>query len=224
MSDDSTLGDRVIAWMIENKPRLDELMAQEGSKAVHEEFILAEGGTMPGRDERVERARGASARAWLRHLAHAVGSEWEDAPDGLGDAIEAWLVVNQERLEAIRIDEEPQLERLGRSGDPEADERRLALAAQRRFFAEAVGASASIEGRDGPTFGREISAWGWAENARLRELQLEALTASGIEVEATTEIELLWERSPETARQSEAAVQWANLRFLIEGLEVALAA
>lgn len=224
MTEDSSLQDRVISWLIENKPRLDELMAQEGSKAIHEEFIMAEGGMMPGRDERVERARGASARAWLRHLAHAIGAEWEGASEDLGNKIEAWLVVNQERLEAIRIDEEPQLEKLGRSGDPEADERRVALAAQRRFFAEALGTAAEPGGADGPSFGRTVSTWGWANNERLRELQLEALTASGVEVDATTEIETLWERSPDVARQSEAAVQWANLRFLIEGLQEALPA
>lgn len=71
------LGARLNEWMAENREQLDQMMAEEGSRAIHEEFMLAESGQLPDRETRIERARGASARAWLRHLGHAIAAVWE---------------------------------------------------------------------------------------------------------------------------------------------------
>ena len=41
--------------MVDNRPALEQLMAQEGSRALHEEFLLAESGTLPDPQSRLER-------------------------------------------------------------------------------------------------------------------------------------------------------------------------
>ena len=87
----SGLAGRLVDWMAANRPALDELMAQEGSRAIHEEFILTEGGTLPDRSARIARARTASARAWMRHLAQAVAAELPGAPPAdFGRRVAAW--------------------------------------------------------------------------------------------------------------------------------------
>lgn len=218
------LAARITTWMAENRGALDELMTQEGSRAIHEEFIAAEGGVLPTRTERVERARRASTRAWLRHFGRGLAHSWDGQDVELGDRIERWMNANGERREALVFDEEQVLEKRGRSGDPEGDERTIALAAQRRFFAEAVAASAEGLEVEPPAFSRSVGEWCRANQGRLEEIQLEALSAApGVDGNATQEMELLWERSPEVARAVEAAIVWANLRFLAEALEKALA-
>ena len=87
----SGLADRLVDWMAANRSSLDELMAQEGSRAIHEEFILAEGGTLPDRSARIARARTASARAWMRHLAQAVAAELPGTPPDLADRLTVWM-------------------------------------------------------------------------------------------------------------------------------------
>lgn len=218
------LAEGLLGWMAHNRPRLDELMTQEGSRSVHQEFLLAEGGTLPTRVERVARARDASGRAWLRYLGLAFGATWPGAGDDLGGRIETALAGRAERLEAMQIEEAAGLERLGRGGDPEADRRLLELAAQRRMFAEALGEALADPAP--PALGRRVAAWGWEHAERLRVLGAQALAASGIEDAhggLPPEIEILWERSPGVARSAEAAMMWANMRFLAEALEHELA-
>ena len=206
--------------MAENRDALDGLMTHEGSRAVHEEFLAAEGGAMPTREERIERARGASTRAWLRHFGNALAAAWGPDDDALGRRIENWLMVHGERREALQFDERAALERVGRSGDPERDDRTVELAAQRRFFAEAVATTVEGLGVDPPELSRAVGEWCRDNAGRLSELQLEALAAApGVTASDTREMALLWERSPEAARAVEAAMVWANLRFLAEALE-----
>ena len=126
------LAGRLVDWMAANRPALDELMAQEGSRAIHEEFILAEGGTLPDRPARIARARTASARAWMRHLAHAVAAELPGTPADMPERLTVWLNGNGERLEALVLEEPAALERRGASGDPQADRRDAELAATAR--------------------------------------------------------------------------------------------
>ncbi|MDH3226315.1 MAG: hypothetical protein OEM67_04405 [Thermoleophilia bacterium] len=217
------LAGRVTGWMAENREALDGLMTQEGSRAVHEEFIVAEGGVLPTREDRIERARRASTRAWLRHFGHGLAASWEGADPELGDRIETWMTVHGERREALQLDEEVAFEKLGRSGDPERDQRAVELAAQRRYFAEAVASTAEGLGIDPPELSRRVGSWCRENLARLKDLQVEALAAApGVSDGDTQEMALLWERSPEAARAVEAAMVWANLRFLAEALEHAL--
>lgn len=219
----SGLAERITEWMVENREALDSLMTQEGSRAVHEEFIAAEGGVLPSREERIERARQASTRAWLRHFGRALAETWDGGDEQTGDRIESWMTVHGERREALQLDEEMAFERLGRSGDPEADQRAVELAAQRRYFAEAVASTAGSLDIDPPELSRRVGGWCRENLARLKDLQVEALAAApGVGEGDTQEMKLLWERSPEAARAVEAAMVWANLRFLAEALEDAL--
>jgi hypothetical protein len=226
LSDDGGLAERLLRWLADHHRSLDALMAQEGSRAMHEEFLMAEGaGVLPDRAERLERARRASNRAWLRHLADGLAQVMIQAPDGFGPRVEKRLLVDGERLEAICLEERAALERRGLSGDPEGDRRAAEMAGQRRFFAEAVAAGLELE--EPPVFGRRVAAWG-AENAdRLRSLEAEALAASGARSGPASagpeELRQPWDRAPDLARASEAAAVWANVRFLVESLEAVLA-
>src|SRR6476620_586952 len=114
------LADRLVRWMADNRSGLDERMAEEGSRAIHEEFLLAEGGALPDRATRIERARGASARAWMRHLAAALSENWPGAGPDLPERMRRWNATHPERLEAFTLEELAVLERRGASGDPHA--------------------------------------------------------------------------------------------------------
>ncbi|MCU0280499.1 MAG: hypothetical protein MUE66_01425 [Acidimicrobiia bacterium] len=221
---DGALGDRLVEWMGEERPALDRLMAEEGSRALHEEFILAEGGVLPDRAQRLERARSASARAWLRHLAAAVEACWADAPAGLGKEVAAWLPAHAERLEALVIDEEARSEQRGRAADPADDRREVELVAQARLFAEGLGAVARPGGDDGPAFARRLVAWQREQPERRRALIDEAIARSGGELSGAEEAAPLWERAPEQARAREAALLWAHVRFLAEATGACLTA
>lgn len=213
------LAGRTTEWMANNREALDGLMAQEGSRGVHEEFIAAEGGVLPTRQERIERARKASTRAWLRHFGNGLAASWAGDAD-LGARIETWLTAHGERREALHLDEQAALDKYGRSGDPERDERMVELAAQRRYFAEAVAATTEGLEIDPPELSRRVGAWCRDNANRLAALQLEALTAApGVTESDTHEMAVLWERSPQSAQAVEAAMVWANLRFLAEALE-----
>ena len=86
------LGEALVVWMVDNRPALDERMKEEGSKALIQEFMAAEGGQgLPSPEERLDRARQASARAWLRHLAAAIQANWASAPDDFTASMEKWL-------------------------------------------------------------------------------------------------------------------------------------
>ena len=173
--------------MAANRPALDELMAQEGSRAIHEEFILAEGGTLPDRSARIARARTASARAWMRHLAQAVAAELPGAPPDLADRLTVWMNGNGERLEALVLEEQAVLERRGASGDPQADRRDAELAATARLFAEGfatITAPEDGEGAPPADFGRRVAAWSRAAEGRRREVEREAVEAWGAVAQA----------------------------------------
>ena len=56
------LGATLVTWMVDNRPALDERMKEEGSKALIQEFMAAEGGQgLPTPEERLDRARQAGA-------------------------------------------------------------------------------------------------------------------------------------------------------------------
>jgi hypothetical protein len=224
----SGLAGRLVDWMAANRPALDELMAQEGSRAIHEEFILAEGGTLPDRGARVARARGASARAWMRHLAQAVAAELPGTPADLPERLTIWLNANGERQEALVLEEEAVLERRGASGDPHADRRDAELAAAGRLFAEGyrtLTAPDDGEGESPAVFGRRVARFARSAEAHRRSIEQEALDAWGTAArrpEMTAAAEAAPE--PDVLRVEEAAAVWAHVRVTAEALEAALAA
>ena len=225
----SGLADRLVDWMAANRESLDALMAHEGSRAVHEEFILAEGGTLPDRGTRIARARAASARAWMRHLAQALSANWRGASPDLSERLTAWMNANRERLEALVLEEEAIAERRGASGDPVADRRDGELAANARLFAEVV---ATLVGppdadRSPAEFGRDVAVWSRANAARRREVEREALAAWGAGVPPGGAPEMsAATAAPESdeMRVQEAAAVWAHVRVTAEALEAALEA
>lgn len=224
----SGLADRLVDWMAANRSALDELMAQEGSRAIHEEFILAEGGTLPDRPARIARARTASARAWMRHLAGAVAAELPGTPPDMPERLTVWMNANGERLEALVLEEQAVLERRGASGDPVADQRDVELSATARLFAEGFAtltAPDDGEGEPPAEFGRRIAVLSRAAGARRREVEREAVeawggTAHGPEMTAARESA----PEPDELRVQEAAAVWAHVRTTAEALEAALAA
>ncbi|HMN99149.1 MAG TPA: hypothetical protein PKD59_07020 [Miltoncostaeaceae bacterium] len=224
----SGLADRLVDWMAAHRSSLDEMMAQEGSRAIHEEFILAEGGTLPDRSARIARARTASARAWMRHLAQALAAELPGTPPDLADRLTAWMNANGERLEALVLEEQAVMERRGASGDPEADRRDAELAATARLFAEGYATVTAPDEGDGPPpadFARRVAAWSRAAEARRREVEREALAAWG---SAPDQPEMTAAREsapePDELRVKEAAAVWAHVRTTAEALEATLAA
>ncbi len=224
----SGLADRLVGWMAANRSSLDDLMAQEGSRAIHEEFILAEGGTLPDRSQRIARARTASARAWMRHLARAVAAELPGTPPDLADRFTVWMNANGERLEALVFEERAAMERRGASGDPAADHRDAELAATARLFAEgyaAVTAPQDGEGAPPADFGRRVAAWSRAAEGRRRAVEREAVEAWGAAAQAP-EMTAARESAPEPdeVRVQEAAAVWAHVRTTAEALEATLAA
>jgi hypothetical protein len=224
----SGLAGRLVDWMAANRSSLDELMAQEGSRAIHEEFILAEGGTLPDRGTRIARARGASARAWMRHLGQALAAELPGTPADLPERLTIWLNANGERQEALVLEELAVLERRGASGDPEADRRDAELAAAGRLFAEGYRTLTTPddgEGESPAVFGRRVAGLARSAEARRREIEREALDAWGASPqppEMTAAAGTAPE--PDAQRVQEAAAVWAHVRVTTEALEAALAA
>lgn len=198
--------------MAANRPVLDAMMAEEGSRALHEEFVLAEGGALPTREERIARARAASSRAWLRHLARALGASWPEAPEGVSARLELGVRGDPERLEALGLEEAARAERRGASRDPGADRRDAELAARGRLFAEELARLVGDEG-DAPGAGRRAGAWLDAHAGERRALEEEAREA--------------WSRDPATfepdaERPAEAAAVWAHTRQLAAAVEALL--
>ncbi|MGD9573217.1 MAG: hypothetical protein AB7V62_15145 [Thermoleophilia bacterium] len=212
------LADRLTAWMAANRPVLDELMAQQGSRAIHEEFILAEGGTLPDRAARVARARSASATAWLRFLARAVEAE-APAAAGTGDAVGRLVSSGRERLEALVLEERAAYERRGASGDPEADARDAELSAWCRLFAESLATASDLADPEAPpAFAARLAAWSRAQETRRREVEAGARAAwasgppgGGERMSAAPDADEL--------RVQEAAAVWAHVSLLTEALE-----
>lgn len=214
--------------MADNREILDRLMAEEGSRAIHEEFIAAEGGSLPDRAARIERARGASARAWLRLLARALEEEWPDAPCGLAAQLETRGALALERREALELEEAAIEERRGASGDPADEARRVALRAHARLFAELVGEITDPGEGTGPELGRRVGLGMRAQESRIRAIEAEAEAAWAERSDPNAEVET----RPMTAarpdadpeRIREAAAVWAHVRVLAEVLLVELEA
>ncbi len=220
------LGATLVSWMVENRPALDERMKEEGSRALIQEFMAAEGGgALPTPEERLDRARQASARAWLRHLSAAIQANWAAAPDGFAPEMDKWMAAGEERLEALRLDEEARAEQRGRAADPNDDHREVELRALGRLFAEGVGSTCRPGGEDGPQFARRVTEWQSEHLLRNRELVDDAVARTTPEGLSGSEVAApLWERAPETARAREAALLWARVQFLTEAIADALMA
>jgi hypothetical protein len=218
---------RLVAWMSDHRSELDTLMAQEASRAVHMEFLAAESGELPDRDTRLGRAREASMRAWLRHLARAVAAELPGAPADLVERLERYTAAHQERREAYELEEEALLERVGRSNDPDADRRDVGLASHAALFAEALAAETGCagEGTPPPTFARRVATRSRADQRRRREVEAEARAAwsadpSPMEDRPATAGERV---EPDEARVAQAAAVWAHVLVLTESLAAELA-
>src|ERR1700674_3008032 len=111
------LGDRLLRYLGAERAALEAIMAQEGSRALHHEFLLAASGTLPDRQARREGIRTVGARAWLRHVAAALQAEWAQAPAGLQAKLELWMARGHDRLEALELEEDAALARSGIAGD-----------------------------------------------------------------------------------------------------------
>lgn len=206
------LAARLEAWMAAHRDQLDELMRAEGSRALHEEFILAEGGGLPDAAARVERARAASMRAWLRHLARALGVQINDP--GLVSRLERKFVM--ERLEQLTMEEVTETERRGR-GAPDADARREQLQAWARLFAEGLGGDVLV-GVTGPEAGRRLSEWWRAHAGEVTEVAGRAEAAWSVP-SGEAQDGNPFGRVSEHARVQEAALVWAHVRVLADGIE-----
>ena len=214
------LADRLVQSLAENRTRLEQLMTQESSRAIHEEFLLAESGTLPDRETRLLRARSTSARAWLRHLAASVAEEWTGAPAGLREPLEQHVMRGIERFEALSLEEEAALEREGLSGDPQANTRRVTLGAYMRLFAEGVGEHGSPDGESGPEFGKRVTLVMRREAPRRRQVEKEAFDAwSGSSMKGIEDTKVT--AAPpesENIRVVEAAACWSYVRILADSL------
>jgi hypothetical protein len=216
---------RLADYLGAERAALESIMAQESSRALHQEFLLAESGTLPDRQARLERIRAVGARAWLRHLAAALQAEWSDAPDGMQGKLELRMARGHDRLEALELEEDAALEREGVSGDVDADRRRVTLGAYVRLFAEGVGDIATPNGRTGPEFGRQIAAIMRREDAQRRAIEKAAFEAwSGSPMEGVLETARTTAASPEPdiVRVLEAAGVWSYIRVLCMALAAAL--
>ncbi len=219
------LAQRLVTYLGEDRAALDAIMAHESSRALHQEFLLAEGGTLPDRAARLERIRAVGARAWLRHLAAALQAEWDSAPSGLQSALEIHVARGGDRLEALELEESAALEREGISGDADADQRRVTLGAYVRLFAEGVGEIAEPNGRSGPEFGRQITAIMRNEGAHRRTVEKTAFEAwSGSPMEGVLEQARTTAAPPEPdiIRILEAAGIWSYIQVLCIALGEAL--
>jgi hypothetical protein len=215
------LDERLVAWMTDNRPELDRLMAQEASRSVHLEFLAAEGGELPDRAMRLDRAREASIRAWLRHLSRAAGAVLPDAPADLPERIERYMAAHQERREALELEEQAALDRVGRSADPEADRRDVSLASYATLFAEALAVESGCAGdMSAPAFARRVAGRSRAAQSRRRAVEAEARAAwSADPAPMESRPATAGERAgPDEARVIQAAAVWAHVRTLTESL------
>lgn len=215
------LAERLVAHMVDNRPALEQLMAQEGSRALHEEFLLAESGTLPDRQSRLTRARVVGARAWLRHLAAALGAEWGFGPPDLQSRLERWVATGAERLEALELEEEAAVERAGLSGDAQADARRVTLGAYMRLFSEGIGEIAAPAGLSGPEMGRRVTEVLRRESAFRKRVEKESFEAwTGSPMEGLLEEARITAAPPEpnVIRILEAAAVWSWIRVLADAL------
>lgn len=212
-----SLSERIVNYLAAERAALEAIMIQESSRALHEEFILAEGGSLPDRQGRLERIRAVGARAWLRHLAAALQAEWAGAPEGMQGKLELWIARGGARLEALELEEQAALERDGISGDVDADRRRVTLGSYVQLFAEGVGEIASPDGRSGPEFGREINTIMRRESAQRRTVEKASFEAwAGSPMEGVLEEARITAAPPEPdiIRMLEATGVWSYIRTL----------
>lgn len=214
-ADTEGLAERLETWMAGHREALDELMRSEGSRALHEEFILAEGGILPDPAQRIERARSASIRAWLRHLARGLSAERGDTT--LAERIEARFV--PERLEQLVLEEAAITERRGRS-DPKTDARREQLVAWMRIFGEGVGEELALPG-GGPGTGKRVAEW-WRANEQVARDVAANAEATWTAPTGDAQDGNPYGRVPDRERVQEAALVWGHVRALIESLEVVI--
>jgi len=225
MTTPEPLSERLVQYLADERPALQAIMAQESSRSLHEEFLLAEGGTLPDRQARLERIRAVGARAWLRHVAAALQAEWPGAPRGMQAQLELWVARGRDRLEALELEEDAALERDGISGDVDTDRRRVTLTAYVRLFAEGVGEIAAPDGRSGPEFARAIATIMRREAPHRRAVETAAFEAwSGSPMEGVLEQARLTAAPPEpdVVRMLEAAAVWSYIRTLCIALGEAL--
>lgn len=227
MDETASLGARLIDDMVQHRPRLEKFMGEESSRAIHEEFLLAEMGTLPDRQARLDRARIVGARAWLRHLAAALRAAWDGGPPDLQQRLERYVMTGAERLEALELEEEAALQLEGLSGDEQADARRVTLASYARLFAEGVGDIAAPGGESAPEFGRRVTTILRRESARRRGIEKQAFEAwSGSPMEGVMEQARVTAAPPEpdTIRMLEAAAVWSYVHVLADAVGEALEA
>lgn len=219
---DPGLAGRLVRWMADNRHELDARMSEEASYAIHEEFMLAEGGTLPDLASRIGRARQASARAWMRHLGRALVAEWPEAEPDLAARMERWRAEHRERREALTLEEQAIAERRGASGDPLADDRDAELAAHCRFFAEGLATlagSLAASPESPPDFSRRLASWARAREGHRREVEAQAVAAWGAAPPPGAEQPMTAAPEADEARVREAAAVWAHVQVLAEALE-----
>ncbi len=201
MSSPEPLSARLLNYLIAECPAREPLTVQEASRALHEEFLRAEGGSLPDRQGRLEQIRAVGVRAWLRHVAAVLQTEWPAAPRGMQGKLELRVARGGDRREALELEEQAALEREGISGDSDADHRRVTLRSYVGLFAEGVGEIASPEGRSGPALGRQITAIMRREAPRRR-----AVENASLEAWAGSPVEGVLEDAPTTAAPPEADI------------------
>lgn len=196
----SALLDRVM----QDEPGLVERLERERSRMTHEVFLLAESGAMPDEGERRSRARAATARAWMTHIAASLEPVWAPAPPGLGDSVDRWFSENGERLEVIELDLARRIAD-GPIDDLETRRRRLDLGAASRWLAEALGDLCEPGGDGGPAFARRVGSWLDGHGADVGEI-----AAAGREAD------------PDDVMTAERAELMAHVTITVAALEASL--
>lgn len=196
----SALLDRVLG----DGAGLNERLERERSRMTHEVFLMAESGVLPDEAERRSRARAATARGWMTHIAANLGPEIDGAPPDLGAAVETWFSANGERREVLELDLARRVA-AGPIDDYETRARRVDLGAAARWLFEAVGAVADPDGDGGPPFARRASAWMDAHDGRIADMAAAERLAD-----------------PDDPRVAETAELIAHVRATVEALEATL--
>lgn len=183
---------------------LQERLERERSKMTHQVFLLAESGMLPDVGDRRSRARAATARAWMIHIAGSVGEVWEEAPADLGGAVERWFAANTERLEVIELSLAERVAN-GPIDDLLTRERRVDFGAAARWLMEAIGAEWDPDGDGGPAFARRMGVWLDAHDDEVGQIAAEARVDD-----------------PDDERVAESAELLAHVKVIVAGLEAAL--
>ncbi|MCB0873257.1 MAG: hypothetical protein H6531_02670 [Actinobacteria bacterium] len=226
MTEAAGLSARLVDHMVGDRAGLEKLMELEGSRALHEEFLLAESGTLPDRQTRLTRVRITGIRAWLQHLATAIAAEWESSPPDFPSTMQRWINQGSERLEALELEEQAQVEREGLAGDPQVDARRVTLAAYVRLFAEGIGGSVPALGVTGSELGQRVAAGMRRASGFRAEVEKASFEAwSGSEMDGVLEDARQSAAPPEPRiiRMLEAAAVWSYMRAFTDVLEEVLA-